>query len=80
MTVTVDWEKIARARLSPLCVTILDKFGEGGEWSAKMLAEDIGCKHTNIYYWIGQLKAAGIIKEVRVESSHGSVEHFYVLI
>jgi predicted transcriptional regulator len=66
--VTVNWEKIARARLHPVQAKIIDKPAEAFD---RPLA--------NVSHHVRALRSAGIIMEVRAEPARGSVERFYVL-
>lgn len=76
----VNWEQLAKARLHPTQVKILEALDRETEprspvWLAKGLGGDIG----NVSYHLRFLRKLGAVEMVRTRPVRGAVEHFYEL-
>ena len=84
MTASIDWEKVARSRLSDMAARVLEVAatrpveGDPG-WSAKSLSREIDRPLNLVAYHVRQLAEKGLLVKVgEREASRGAVfETFY---
>lgn len=80
-SIPVDWERLARATIHPLRVSILEILGmDGGRaMSPKELSFELRIPLSNADYHVNELAKAGLIVLVRRRKVRGATEHFYAL-
>ena len=77
----VDWERLARATVHPLRVSILEVLGiDGGRtMSPSDLSRELQIPLSNTNYHVTELTKADLIDLVRTRQVRGATEHFYRL-
>lgn len=75
----MPWEKLARAEVHPLRLTILEVFVSGGTHSAKRLSDSLGEALSNVSYHMKELRENGFLELVSRRPRRGAYESFYRL-
>ncbi len=80
-SVPVNWERLARATVHPLRVSILEVLGiDGGRtMSPSDLSRELQMPLSNTNYHVTELDKASLIELVRTRQVRGATEHFYRL-
>src|SRR3954454_4795059 len=80
-SIPVNWERLARATVHPLRVSILEILGiDGGRvLSPSDLSQELQIPLSNTNYHVTELAKAGLIVLVRQRAVRGATEHFYTL-
>ena len=80
-SVPVDWERLARASVHPLRISILEILGiDGGRVLSPMdLSRELQIPLSNTNYHVTELSRAGLIELAEERPVRGAVEHFYRL-
>jgi DNA-binding transcriptional ArsR family regulator len=75
----LDWERLARARLQPVWVAVLQALAAGSSMSPKQLSEALDEPLGNISYHVRRLARHDLVALVGTAPRRGAVEHFYAL-
>jgi DNA-binding transcriptional ArsR family regulator len=80
-SISVNWERLARATAHPLRISILEILGlDGGRvLSPSDLCRELQIPLSNTNYHVTELAKAGLIVLVRQRAVRGATEHFYTL-
>lgn len=80
-SISVNWERLARATAHPLRVSILEILGiDGGRvMSPSDLSRELQIPLSNTNYHVTELAKADLIELVRERQVRGATEHFYRL-
>lgn len=77
----VDWEKVARARLHPMQVRVLDALAKSGEAeSPNQLRLQFKVPLQSVAYHVDVLAKSGLLKLESTAPRRGALEHFYLLV
>lgn len=79
--IPVDWERLARATVHPMRISILEVLGiDGGRTLSPIdLSRELQVPLSNTNYHVTELAKAGLIKLVARRPVRGATEHFYRL-
>ncbi|HEU5062238.1 MAG TPA: helix-turn-helix domain-containing protein [Solirubrobacterales bacterium] len=77
----IDWERLARTKIHPLRISILEALGiDGGRTlSSNELALELQVRLGNASYHVKELFKAGLLELVETKQRRGASEHFYRL-
>lgn len=76
----IDWEVVARERMHPLQLLVLDHLAEiEGDASPKQMHKLFEHPLGNVSYHVSVLREDGLIEVTRKEQRRGAYESFYVL-
>jgi DNA-binding transcriptional ArsR family regulator len=80
-SISINWERLARATAHPLRISILEILGlDGGRvLSPSDLCQELQIPLSNTNYHVTELAKAGLIVLVRQRAVRGATEHFYTL-
>lgn len=75
----LDWERLARASCHPLRVSILESALDGGEVTAKGMADRLGVGVPLVSYHVRQLAEQGFLEQTGERRVRGAIQTVYRL-